>query len=1575
MDTKQLDRYASLLFDTGKRNSLINFKDTASTSVEIIAPDALSVFKLVERAATLEVFNSSVDSEEAEFEIIADKTKAPVLSGSDEEIYGSVKISKRDFAALYKGRMKKNQILIYNKSGRPTESLRTISKKGLSAIEESGVNLTYLAIGFIGWTESDRSHVIMRAPLLLVPVSIETPSPLLATKIKVIDDEIILNPAFMHKMHTERGIDLPEYDSDISIEEYFEKVREITECLSWTLEYECRIGLFSFQKINMYRDIKENGEKIMMSAAMRRMLGEAPDECDGSAETYKDKNSSETVSLHNVVDADSSQSAAIEMAKSGRSFVLQGPPGTGKSQTITNIIAELIGDGKRILFVSEKLAALNVVFEKLKRSGLEDFCLELHSHKANKKQVIGELSRTLKLQKSTVKDSAENELDTRLKNEELLNKYTVELHKTRDGINKSLYSLYEEFSRYRDAKALDFIIFNIKKKGADYLKRATLALERYSTYTKSIGYNYRLNCWYGFIPHSSSYELSIKTKNDLSLSISLIDELITINKKTGELISVEPKTVEESEAASRLLSLLARSEFITPSMLGTFKKQSILNNARRMKELAEKIKEFSLKFDLEYDKDVYNISARDFYKRLSVSFSGFFSRLFSAEYRKIMNTLRLSRRDGRKLSYEEAVKITKVLSHLQEHKEEFNILEKDCKGLLGEGYDGINTDFDLMIGDLTELLEIREVLREFGTLGKADTDLLEKNKPLYREAARQYSEAFKKASEAISSLCEGFNKAEYDLISAPLESLRTKLSLCLENMDTLENWCAFTELLRNLDELQLVGFIDLSIRESLPSEKITDSFLYTYYRQWIDTLILETPVISQNTRVLHDQAVKTFKEKDELSFNINKAKIKALVSERRPSLDMVAAGSEISILLRESEKKRNVKSIRRILGETTELVQKIKPCFLMSPLSVSTFLNSDFTFDTVIFDEASQIFPEDAIGAIYRAKQLIVVGDSKQMPPSNFFSAVSEDTGEEEIDEDIKDFESILDLSATSLPELSLKWHYRSKSEELIAFSNKNFYSDSLVTFPSLNRGKENTGVDFYYVNGTFDRTSKTNIKEAEAVRDLVFEHIRTSPEKSLGVIAFSISQQNLIEKLINRRRRIDQSCESYFTRCEGETFFVKNLETVQGDERDTIIFSIAYGRDSEGRLLMNFGPLNRAGGERRLNVAITRAKYNVKIVSSMRSTDIDLSRTQSVGARLLSEYLSYAENTSAALDSKVSEEKNKRFDSEFELEVYDFLRENGYSLDTQVGSSSFRIDIALKHPVTDNYLLAIECDGKAYHSARSARDRDRLRQQILESMGWKFYRIWSTDWYKNKRIEKDRLLSAVKNAIERADINTELKSISSPDLIEFENTELSAVTFPSLTDAEGEKSEPPSFETETQEVGFEFPKYTPIKVEYIQASCAYDPVQVIYEVMKKEAPISEEWILKRTSVLFGSSKVTPTVKERYEAITKRLKALGIVRKDGFLYFKGMEIQKLRVPSKNPDSVREIKHIAPEELALGLMEILKQNGTAERTSLYKILLKQFNVTRMTATTKAHLDRALELVKDKLIISGELVSIK
>ena len=380
-----------------------------------------------------------------------------------------------------------------------------------------------------------------------------------------------------------------------------------------------------------------------------------------------------------------------------------------------------------------------------------------------------------------------------------------------------------------------------------------------------------------------------------------------------------------------------------------------------------------------------------------------------------------------------------------------------------------------------------------------------------------------------------------------------------------------------------------------------------------------------------------------------------------------------------------------------------------------------------------------------------------------------------------------------------------------------------------------------------------------------------------------------------------------------------------------------------------NFGPLNRVGGERRLNVAVTRAKFNVQLVASIHHTDIDLGRTKAEGARLLKNYLDYAENGAVAIEREINVNSFEQFDSEFELEVCEFLRQNGYDVDTQVGCSNFRIDLGIKRHDTSDYVLAVECDGATYHSSKNARDRDRLRQQILENMGWKFYRIWSTDWFKNTSVEKERLLKAAKETM-NDDVPHEINS---------------------NRDEENETSADEVFEETMQEKHKTFPEYKQADVYRFSVTDNFQAF--VKKVMDIEAPVSEEWLLKRIPWMFGREKVTKAVKDKYEKKMFRCERNGIIRRNGFLYASGMKEFELRVPN-GVDDKRDINYICREELGSGMFEIIKQNMSIEKESLYKYLAKLLGINRLTDKVVWKMDDALDAIKSLVEIDNGIISI-
>jgi superfamily I DNA and/or RNA helicase len=1427
------------------------------------------------------------------------------------------------------------------------KTLRNIEKKARAIVEETGVNVVYMSFGMIHWSESDSSSLTYQAPVLLLPVQISQESSIAPYSIIPTGDEAVLNPTFAYKVNMEHSIRLPEYVNG-DLDTYLNSISDIVSRLNWTVTPDCKIGFFSFLKINMYRDLKDNASTILNNRNIRILLGESiPDDYE-SLEDKENTVKDPLIDLHCVVDADSSQIKAIEMAKSGKSFVLQGPPGTGKSQTITNIIAECLDDGKKVLFVSEKLAALDVVYNKLKQAGLDSFCLELHSHRANKKNVIDDICNTLRENKSHVSSKAKDEILIKQNAERQLNDYALELHKQQPVINLSLYQLYEKYASVSSTKDVDWMIQGLDSKGEKYFKETVSLIEQYVEYVPSIGYDFRRNPWFGYIGQDTSYQTVYNLNKALNSTILFLADIKqVINDFTSEY-EVSCNGVDEVILWRDFFKLAASSKVITPSLLKTETLKNTYSTVIKMQEISKKLLNVKTGIAVDYDDGIYTINANLYHKKLVKQFESKLSRVMNSEYKEIINSIKNHKKDNEKVSYEEAVILTAKLSPCQSEMKQFEQYATEVHDQLGSAYDGISTDWEYFKNQyriLNSLIErgvsfgIIEELSDFGT----ETQEFMQIATNIDNVLEEYN------SEAADFIDNNFSKKVFNIKEKPISYSLEKCKICLEEIDKLANWCRFRDLLSDLNDKKAAEFISNAITQNLETKYYVKSFEKQFYLQWINLIISHSQTLSSFNRISQDKAVNNFAEKDLEQFEINKAKILADLSAERPALDMISPGSELSLLLRESEKKRKQKSIRSLFKETGDLVQRIKPCFLMSPLSVSTFLEPDSVhFDVVVFDEASQIFPQDAVGAIYRANQLIVVGDSKQMPPSNFFTAtIDDDADDDEETGDVSDFESILDLCSTSMPQLSLNWHYRSRCEQLIAFSNKNFYNSSLITFPSAEVNTFGMGVDYHHVDGLFDRKAHTNLKEAEYVVDLIYSNIKKYPNRSLGVVAFSVAQQNLIDSLLSKRRMEMPQYETYFNEEVEEPFFIKNLETVQGDERDIIIFSIAYGMDAQERLLQNFGPLNREGGERRLNVAVTRAKYNVQLVSSMHYTNIDLKRTSSEGARLLREYLDYAENGNIALERTATVNEFDQFDSDFEMEVCDLLREHGYSVDTQVGCSGFRIDLGLKRSNTSDYVLAIECDGATYHSSSNARDRDRLRQEILERMGWKFYRIWSTDWFKNKSVEIDRLLQVAEKAVNENSGTTPSVHV---------HDEVMSTGYEEITDEKNSC----------------FSEYKTADIEELRKQYLPKDFQgMIKAILEIEAPLSEELLLRRIVGFFGREKVTGIVIKEYKDNMHDCNKIGIIRRNGFLYLENSTI-KFRTPG---DIFRDINQISPEELADGMKEILKQNGSVDKEGLFRTLAAQCGVTRLTKGISELLDNAFKTIESDITIDNENISLK
>ncbi|TRO52731.1 DUF3320 domain-containing protein [Candidatus Bathyarchaeota archaeon] len=760
-----------------------------------------------------------------------------------------------------------------------------------------------------------------------------------------------------------------------------------------------------------------------------------------------------------------------------------------------------------------------------------------------------------------------------------------------------------------------------------------------------------------------------------------------------------------------------------------------------------------------------------------------------------------------------------------------------------------------------------------------------------------------------------------------LESLQSRIRMLRERVDEIEVWVDFKETEYTYSLRALSPFFNRLVDSPPPAGQLLDIFRKAVYQEWLNHLFEEDPHLGQFRREKHERMIAEFVKLDQALIRLSPNRVIEAANSRKPQDILIQANdSEATTLLKEALKKRKLMPIRKLLQRIPHLLLRLKPCLLMSPISVSQFLSPELMkFDLVLFDEASQIVPEDAIGTIYRGKTIVVAGDNKQLPPTSFFqkSQLEDIDWDEVTDEDIEVFDSILDeCVGVGLPVKTLRWHYRSKHEELIAFSNSHFYEGTLITFPSAIAKDEALGVKLIHVpEGVYDRGGRRdNLKEAEVVADLVFKHFQNHPKKTLGVVTFSIAQMEAVDEAIDRRRRQQQQYESFFKEDRLEGFFVKNLENVQGDERDVIILSLGYGYDPQGQMTMNFGPVNRAGGERRLNVAVTRAREMTIFVTSIKATDIDMASIKSAGSITLHAYLKYAEKGPDVL-KLVAE--TVECESSIEEDVGMVLQRLGYTFIPHVGCSRCPIDIGVIDPNNSGgYLLGIEFDGATYRNSNSTRDRDRLRAQVLRQLGWRIYRIWSPTWVSRRSSEIRRLSQALEEAhkfhigkdvpTHDLDLKEDIAEEELPKDVDVQKLHFSGI----------------------EKIGVPY-KVHALKVEHISSvriptshGGAVQPNQfhfqenrqlqshLLEELIQQEGPIHFDYAVKRLVSAWGidrkNSKIVHAVREALNLLILKEK---VIVKGNFLWPPELQEIQARVPVPGvPESKRQPEHIPPEEI-------------------------------------------------------------
>ncbi len=1274
---------------------------------------------------------------------------------------------RQELMPLAEDMFRKQQLLAVDKVGEMTAQRleRRVYSLYIGArhdMEESGSNTLNLACGFLKWFRKGDEERALYAPLLLIPVTLKRPSVKAGFTLRSGDNDPSINLTLLELLKTEYGIripelegELPQDESGVDVPAILQIVRQaIRSCPGWEVVDQCTLGIFSFAKYLMWLDLAERQQALMQNPIVQHLAASEPTVFPTAVDFPSPETLDEETTAKEVftpLSADSSQLAAVLAAARGKNFVLIGPPGTGKSQTIANMVAHCLGQGKTVLFVAEKSAALSVVYRRLCRIGLGTFCLELHSNKANKKDVIAQFAAAVEQANTAPARTSWEQVAERVQQlRESLNALPDELHRPyADG-----HCLYEDIGLL--AASPERIMLSPCPEDACALTAEGHEAMRQQARTLALRFAPVADCLPGagegvrVGTYSTGWD-----ENTASALQTYAQQADTMERDEHALLAAlgldAAATLPHRDELDALLDAASQccGQDMTPLLPA--RAEASLAALRAELAQAEAYRAAQAKLSLAYPDEALDEPQLDQWLRewKMGQLSNFISRFFtSRRIRKQLQVLAFTRQKPDCMNdLTQLIAMRNARQALREGQQADRSLPQYRKGTdttaedlaAAEHWAGRLQDVCQLTAQAERWLASRadnpvapgkpaaalhatrqENAGQHARLGAQLAQLLQSGPPAFAGQAaplRRWAEALLALRPQWRALTLWNEQAQASTAAgyAPMVSALMSHSVAPDELETVAEW--------NLSRLRARATIE------------------------------DSPTLSRFTREAQEQSVNDFATQDSKLLSSTAAQLQRQLTERAAAIHEPAHRKELAYLQHEISKQRAHKAPRTLLANTPRVSRLLKPCMLMSPLSVAQYLSPESEpFDIVIFDEASQIPIWDAIGAIGRGQSAVIVGDPRQMPPTSFFArAKNNNEASDEDDGEMEDMESILDeCIACGIPKMNLSWHYRSKAESLIAFSNRNYYEGKLVTFPAPVTRDE--ALQYHRVKGTYLRGSqRTNPVEARALVEHILQTLkapgfRYTEGTSIGIVTFNTQQQKLISDMLERCRAEDESLEPYFAEDNPEAIFVKNLENVQGDERGCIYFSTTFGPDDKGVISMNFGPLNGQGGERRLNVAITRARAAMHVFSSLAPEDINLNRTKARGAADLRHFLECASMGAAryfgmtATGGKPGDSGNSDSSgtpapqgSDLNRALCAQLEARGWHCLAKVGVSAYRIDIAIEHPQHPGSMLAgILLDGPTYHAASTARDRDILRESVLTGLGWNLLHLWSLDWWHN---------------------------------------------------------------------------------------------------------------------------------------------------------------------------------------------------------------------------------------------------
>ena len=1475
--------------------------------------------------------------------------------------------------------------------------LMKMYRSAKTSLEENGASTLYLAVGLLRWFESEKSSAARYAPIVLIPVEIHRKSAAKGYALYMRDEDAQINITLLEFLKQNFDIQIyglnppPADDHGLDIPKIFAIIRRAVMNLPmWDVVEAGFVGNFSFSQFVMWNDIHNQSDFLEKNKIVRSLIKGAVD-WDCAVPQSVD---AEEALLPVTVDA--SQLRAINMAAGGVSFVLHGPPGTGKSQTITAMIANALAKEKTVLFVAEKMAALEVVKKRLASLGIENFCLELHSNKATKKMVLDQLKQSLEMDaRASWMNYGQKIQDIRNMRAEL-DGYSKALHAGRP-FGKSLRQLIDVYELIPDVGGE--IHFSSQYAGnlreCD-LDAQTQLLEQLVAAGKAVGHPHGspLNA-----VHRREYDQRIKFDLEPLLAAyrSALEALAENGRNYAERMQMAlPVSGEDWEALCAGASCMAAMEEI-PAFLRSAdavdREFEYPKSCLRQRALARKKKEDLLRLwnenflrmDMEYFGGKFDQANKKFFGKgralsaLTAELQAYAS--FPVETEKIPAYL------------------TEVTFCQQEIKAAESLeegLSADWKKITArcatlEDLENYEREIAFQLQSLKPFAaQIRKLERE-GTLSSVVQ--------LSDEVLAGWKTVRKYEQDVAKFLDLRFRQGEKAWIDERLEMC----AVILENAALLKDWIMYRQLEGRCRECGLGPVCD-AYEAGMAHEDVMNAYLRSIYRAIIRTVIEREPVLNSFTGTSFNEKIAQFKKMDQEFMELTREEIFCRLTSRLPSAgDSTEVSRELNILRRAISSNGRGISIRSLFEQIPTVLKRLSPCMLMSPISVAQYLAAkNDLFDIVIFDEASQLPTCKAVGVLARGKNAVIVGDPNQMPPTSFFAgnAVDEDNL------DLEDLDSILDdCLALGMPQTHLHWHYRSRHESLIAFSNREFYENSMLTFPSVNDREKK--VRLVKTDGFFER-GKGRVNEGEAraiVREIKKRY--EDPERrsqTIGVVTFNLSQQTLIEDLLQEEYQKDAEFDRWANAGE-ESLFVKNLENVQGDERDAILFSVTYGPDAEGKLSLNFGPLNKSGGWKRLNVAVSRARSEMVVFTSMTADRIDLRRTKSKGVEALKDFLEFAEK--GRLQEGPRDEFYQKNQGILE-HICRRIEEEGFRCQTGVGHSKFKIDIAVLNPYCEEeYLLGIMLDGSSYAQSENTRDREVAQPGVLKGLGWKLHRVWTMDWWDNRDRELEKIVQILRQEREAAREKAELASLESAAIPEEATETPESAAIPAEESAGAEISAIPAEATETPKIpespaktekiaaiqpeeqppsrepaeirAYEITDYvaaqfevTPMaSSEYVLRENLEQIAERLQAIVDAEAPIAGDRLIKKALRAFRIARSSPATLEATEKALKKIRA-KVNKQAGVKFYWGKEQDpeeySLYRRDAGADDRRLPEEICQQELKNALCAALNEKGPLEKELLVRETVRAMGYARSGQALSAALERGLKYGRK----TGEIV---